>query len=75
MEELLNLLHEVRPDVDFANNKALIDNGVLDSLNIMEIVGEICDRFDIDISPADIVPQNFNSADALWAMIQKLQNE
>lgn len=74
MEELLQLLHEVRPDVDFTANKALIDGGVLDSLNIMEIVGELCDRFDIEISPVDIAPQNFNSAEAMWAMVERLRN-
>ncbi|WP_438848900.1 acyl carrier protein [Anaerocaecibacter muris] len=75
MEQLLELLGEVRPDVDFAGNTALIDNGVLDSLNIMEIVAEICDAFDIEISPADIVPANFNSADAMWQMIQRIRKQ
>ena len=75
MEQLLELLGEVRPDVDFAGNTALIDNGVLDSLNIKEIVAEICDAFDIEISPADIVPANFNSADAMWQMIQRIRKQ
>lgn len=74
MEELLNVLREVRPDVDFTAHKTLIDDGVLDSLNIMEIVGEICDTFDITLSPADIIPANFNSANAMWAMITRIQN-
>lgn len=57
MKELIQLLKEIRPDVDFENNTALIDQGVLDSLDIMEIVAEITDRFDVSISPADIVPR------------------
>ncbi len=73
MKELIQLLKEIRPDVDFENNTALIDQGVLDSLDIMEIVAEITDRFDVSISPADIVTANFNSAAALWAMIEKLK--
>lgn len=73
MEKLLELLGEIRPDVDFANNKSLIDGGVLDSLNILEIVSELCDAFDIEISPAEIVPKNFNSAEAMWAMIERLK--
>lgn len=73
MEKLLELLGEIRPDVDFANNKSLIDGGVLDSLNILEIVSELCDAFDIEISPADIIPKNFNSAEAMWAMIERLK--
>lgn len=51
MKELIQLLKEIRPDVDFENNTALIDQGVLDSLDIMEIVAEITDRFDVSISP------------------------
>lgn len=73
MGKLLEILSEVRPDVDFKNETKLIDNGILDSLNIMEIIAEISDEFDIELSPADIVPANFNSAESLWAMIQRLQ--
>lgn len=73
MDKLLEILSEVSPDVDFKNETKLIDNGILDSLNIMEIIAEISDEFDIELSPADIVPANFNSAESLWAMIQRLQ--
>ena len=73
MDKLLEILSEVRPDVDFKNETKLIDNGILDSLNIMEIIAEISDEFNIELSPADIVPANFNSAESLWAMIQRLQ--
>ncbi len=73
MEELLKILEEVRSDIDFTTEKGLIEHGILDSLDIMEIVAEISDAFDISVSPADIIPQNFNSAEALWAMIQKLK--
>lgn len=75
MEKLIGLLSEIRPDVNFAEETALIDKGILDSLNIFEIVSEICDAFDIEISPADIVPSNFNSVAAMWDMIQKLRND
>ena len=73
MDKLREILSEVRPDIDFKNETQLIDNGILDSLNIMEIIAEISDEFDIELSPADIVPANFNSAESLWAMIQRLQ--
>lgn len=73
MEKLIAILNEIRPDVDFANETGLIDRGVLDSLDIMEIVAEIGDAFGVTLSPADIVPENFNSAQALWAMIVRLQ--
>ncbi len=74
MDKLLEVLGEIRPDVDFVNNKSLIDSAVLDSLNILEIVSELCDTFDIEISPAEIIPANFNSAEAMWAMIKRLQD-
>ena len=73
MEQLLEILSEIRPDIDFATEEGLIDNGILDSLNIMSIVSEITDAFDIVVSPADIIPTNFNSAKALWEMIERLK--
>ncbi len=73
MEQLLEILSEIRPDVDFENEEGLIDNGILGSLEIMSIVAELTDAFDIVISPADIIPSNFNSAKALWAMVERLK--
>ncbi len=73
MDKLIDLLSEIRPDVDFKNEKHLIDNQILDSLNIMEIVSEICDAFDVELSPADIIPANFNSAEAMWKMIERVR--
>ena len=73
MEQLLKILKEIRPDVDFEKEQDLIGDGILDSLDIMEIVAEISDAFDITLSPADIVPANFHSAEALWQMIQRKQ--
>ncbi len=72
MEKLLEILSEIRPDVDFEKENALIDDAILDSLNIMEIIAEVSDEFDVTFSPADIVPENFNSAKALWEKIQNL---
>jgi len=73
MEKLLKILNEIRPDVDFKKEQNLIGDGVLDSLDIMEIVSEISDGFNVTLSPADISPQNFNSASALWEMIERLK--
>ena len=69
MDQLMEILTEVNADVD-----TLIDDGILDSFDIVSIVGELNDTFDIDITPADIVPENFNSAEAMWDMIQRLQD-
>lgn len=73
MEKLLAILSEIRPDVDFNAEEDLIGGGILDSLDIMEIVSEISDAFGITLSPADIVPANFHSARALWEMIERKQ--
>lgn len=73
MEKLLEILEDIAPDVDFAGCETLIDDGLLDSFAILSIVGELEDAFDISVTPAEIVPENFNSAKALWAMVQRLQ--
>ena len=73
MEQLLEILSEVNPDIDFENCETLIDDGLLDSFAILEIVAEINDAFDVEITAPEIIPENFNSAKVLWAMIQRLQ--
>ena len=75
MEELLEILQDIKPGVDFENETALIDNGVLDSLDIIKLVGQISDEFDVDVEVTDLVPANFNSAKAMYAMIQRLEDE
>lgn len=74
-EELIAILKEVRPDVDFEQETALIDGGVLDSFDIVTLVAELNDAFDITVGVENLIPQNFNSADAMLAMIQRLQDE
>ena len=74
MEKLLEILNEVNADVDFENCESLIDDGILDSFDIVSIVGELNDAFDVEISPVDIIPANFNSAKAMWTMIERLQD-
>jgi len=73
MTELMNILTELKPDVDFENEKGLIDNAILDSFDIVQLISQLKETFDIEISPAEIVPENFNSAEALWAMVERLQ--
>lgn len=74
MEKLFDLLEEVDADIDFKGCTTLIDDGVLDSFAILEIVSEINDEFDVQIGASDIVPENFNSAAAMMKMIERLQN-
>lgn len=74
MEQLMEILNELRPDVDFENETALIEDGVLDSFDIVALVGELNDAFDIEIKPNDLVPENFNSANAMMNLIEKLKD-
>ncbi len=73
MEKILEILNDIQPDADYETCTTLIDDEVLDSFAILSIVGELEEAFDIEITPVDIVPENFNSAQALWAMVQRLQ--
>ena len=75
MEELLEIMGEVRPDVDFANETALIDDEILDSFDIISIVSEVNVAFDVEIDVNDLLPENFNSAKALYELIMRLQEE
>ena len=70
MEDLMEILRDLRPDVDFETETALIDDGILGSFDITALVNEIMDVFDIQISMADLEPENFNSAQAIWEFIQ-----
>ena len=72
MEELIEILKSLHEDVDFMTCNSLVDDGVLDSLDIVTLVTEIDATFDVRIPPEEILPENFNSADALWALIQRL---
>lgn len=73
MEELLNILKEAKSDVDFTAEKALIDNGVIDSFDVVQLVMQLNEAFDIEIGAEEITPENFNSAESMWNMIQRLQ--
>lgn len=73
MEKLLELLKGVRPDVDFENEIALIDDGILDSFDVVSIISEIDDVFGVQIRINELDPDNFNSAEAIWNLIRKLK--
>lgn len=73
MEKLLELLKGVRPDVDFENETELIDEGILDSFDVVSIISEIDDVFGVQIRINELDPENFNSAEAIWNLIQKLK--
>ena len=72
-EEVLEILTEIRGDIDFEKETKLIDDNILASLDIVAIVGEFNDTFDVEISVEDLVPENFNSVDAMVALIESAQ--
>lgn len=72
LENVIDLLLEVEEDVDFENCTTLIDDNVLDSSDILQIVSTLDDAFDVEIPAKEIVPENFNSAAALLAMVERL---
>lgn len=71
MDELREILEEIRPDLDFDKEKKMIDGKVLDSFDIIAIVSEINEHFDLNINVNDLIPENFNSIENMWALIQK----
>ena len=75
MEELLRILDEIEPSIDYANVTDLIDGKRLDSFEIVTLVTEISDAFDIEVTAKWMEAENFNSVDAIWNMIQKIKEE
>jgi len=75
MEILLEILDDVHPDIDFETATGLIDDGIIDSFDIIRIVADIDEEFDVAIPPEEIIPENFNSAQALYQLVERLLNQ
>jgi acyl carrier protein len=73
MEKLLEILRDVRPDVDFENETALIDDGILDSFDVVSIISELDNEFDVQVRINELDPENFNSAESIWNLVQELK--
>ena len=73
METLLEILNDIDDTVNWEDETALIDDRILDSFGVISLISELDDQFEIEIDASEIVPENFNSADAMWKMIQRLQ--
>ena len=73
MGKLMEILHRVCPDIDFEKETRLIDDGILDSFDVIAVVNEIIDAYGIDVDVSDLEPENFNSAQAMWEFIQQQQ--
>ncbi len=74
-QELITLLKRVRPDVDFENEEALIDDEILSSFDVISIVSELNNEYSIEIQVDDLLPENFNSVDAILSLIEEMENE
>lgn len=75
MEKLLEILEEIAPGEDFLNCNTLIDDHILDSFDILSLVSEIEEVFDVEVSSSELIPDNFNSASKLWSMICRLKGD
>ena len=73
MEELLTILNDVDDSIDWEHEEGLIDNRILDSFGVISLVAELDETFDIEIEASEIIPQNFNSVQAIYAMAKRLQ--
>ena len=75
MEKLLEILQGIRPDVDFVNEKSLIDDGILDSFDVVSIISELDDAFGVQVRITELDPDNFNSAEAIWTLVQLMKEQ
>ena len=73
MEKLLEILKSIRPDVDFENETSLIDDGILDSFDVVSIISELDNEFDVQVRITELDPENFNSVEAIWNLVQELK--
>ncbi len=74
-EKLYEILEDIQPEVDFHTCTTLIDDHYLDSLSIISLIAELEDEYDISIPTVEIIPENFNSAEKIWNMVTRLQEE
>lgn len=73
MEKLVQILQEIRPDVDFENETGLIDEGILDSFDVVSIISELDDAFGVQIRITELDPDNFNSVESIWNLVQSMK--
>ena len=73
MNDFIAMLKKIKPNVDFENEDALVDDGILESLYIITIIAEISDKYDVIIPSDEITSDNFNSAEALYELVEDLK--
>lgn len=72
-DRILEILQDINPDVDYETEEALVDDGILDSFDIVTLVGELSSEFDVKITVLHLIPENFNSLDHITSLIEKLK--
>ena len=75
MDSIIKILEQIKPGVDFNTEENLIEEEILDSFDIVTLVAKLNDEFDIEITPADLVPENFNSAERIYELVKRLEEE
>lgn len=75
MEKIYDILEDINPDIDYKNRTDLIDAHLLDSLSVISLIAELEDAFDITVPAVDIIPENFNSVQAMYALVERLSEE
>ena len=74
-EQIIEILEDIQPEADYETCQTLIDDHILTSLDVLSLVAELVDEFDVTIPTVEIIPSNFNSVDAIAAMVERLQEE
>ena len=73
-EQIIEILTEICPGIDFETENTLIDDGLIDSLDIVAVVTDLMDTFDVQLGVDDLTPENFNSVDAICQLIERAQS-
>ena len=74
-EQIIEIVEDIQPEADYETCQTLIDDHILTSLDVLSLVAELEDEFDVTIPTVEIIPSNFNSVDAIAAMVERLQEE
>ena len=75
MDKIIEILKNVHPEVDYTTQTGLIDGRIFDSFDVVTVVGELMDEFDIEITAEHMIPENFNSAAAIYELVKRLEEE
>ena len=75
IREIIEILEDLKPGVDFKSQQHLIDDHIIESMMMLQLVSALNDEFDVEITPKDLVPENFQTVDAIYALVQKLSDD